>query len=171
MKIKVLCGVSGSGKSTYIKNNFPNAEVCSADHFFMVDGEYKFDPSKLPQAHGECLKKFVGLISNVYLSLHDVTVVVDNTNTTISEIAPYAALAQAYGHELEIIIIEVSGSADLEVAWKRNAHGVPLQGITNQYSRLVKLADQLPPWWKLTKVQMETGAPLRNDGFGLVWDE
>lgn len=150
MKVVILCGISGSGKSTYIKNHLSDADVCSADHFFMVDGEYKFDVKKLGQAHGECLKHFVYLVSQKPHG-NRVPVVVDNTNTSMMEVAPYAQLALAYGHELEIIILE----APLELAHARNTHGVPIQGVQGQHDRLVKLADQLPPWWKVTKVQAE----------------
>ena len=143
MMVKIICGISGSGKSTYCKSNFPDAKVCSADHYFMDDGEYKFDPRKLPEAHGSCLRKFVDLLQS------DGEVVVDNTNTTISEVAPYAQLALAYGHDLEIIILDV----DPEVAHKRNLHGVPEQGVKVQHSRLVKLAGDLPPWWPTTTVK------------------
>ncbi|MGW8177479.1 MAG: AAA family ATPase [bacterium] len=152
MQVKILCGVSGSGKSTYIQNHFPSATVCSADHFFMKNGEYQFDPSKLPMAHGACLRKFVGIVKQGSgIQPVEGTVVVDNTNTTVSEVAPYAALALAYGHDLEIIIIE----AEPGMAHSRNAHGVPLPGVMGQHNRLVKLADQLPPWWKTTKVNAE----------------
>lgn len=152
MKVKILCGISGSGKSTYIKNHFPNAKVCSADHFFMKDGEYNFDPSRLPQAHAFCLRKFTEEVIGMYnLTLEDEVIVVDNTNTTLTEIAPYAALAQAYSHDLEIIIIE----APLELAAARNQHGVPSKGVEGQHRRLVRLAQQLPSWWSVKKVQAE----------------
>jgi predicted kinase len=151
MKVKILCGVSGSGKSTYIKNHFPDADVCSADHFFLTDeGDYLFDPRKLPQAHAKCLRDFVYLVSTTPHG-DRVPVVVDNTNTTVGEVAPYAALALAYGHDLEIIIVQ----AEPGMAHSRNTHGVPVQGVMGQHNRLVKLADQLPPWWPVTKVDAE----------------
>jgi len=149
MNVKILCGVSGSGKSTYIKNHFPDADVCSADHFFMSAGGYHFNPAKLSLAHGECLKKFVYLVSTVPHGNDDV--VVDNTNTTMSEVAPYAALALAYGHDLEIIIID----ARLEKAAARNVHGVPLAGVNGQYQRLLALEAALPPWWHVKHVLAE----------------
>lgn len=150
MKVKILCGISGSGKSTYIENNFSDAVVCSADHFFLTqEGDYLFDPRKLPLAHGACLQKFVSMVQ--VAPEEDGTLVVDNTNTTVSEVAPYAALALAYGHDLEVIIIQ----CDPERAQRRNTHGVPQQAVMGQHSRLVKLADQLPPWWRTTKVDAE----------------
>jgi len=139
----ILCGISGSGKSTRVAKFYPEAMVCSADHFFMVGGEYRFDPSKLPQAHGSCLKQFVSCLQEKVE-----TVVVDNTNTTVAEVAPYAALALAYGYDLRIEILKV----DAQVAAARNLHGVPLVGIVKMAERLETLKDSLPPWWPCEEV-------------------
>ena len=46
-------GVPGAGKSTFAKNL--GCTHFETDEFFMVDGEYKFDPSKLKEAHAWCL--------------------------------------------------------------------------------------------------------------------
>lgn len=44
VEIIIMQGVSGSGKSTYIKSTFPAATVVSADHFFInaATGIYEF---------------------------------------------------------------------------------------------------------------------------------
>lgn len=135
----ILRGIPGSGKSTWTKANAPEgAVVCSADHFFEKEGEYKFDPRQLPAAHGSCLMKFVGAVADPRN-----TVVVDNTSTTAVEVAPYASLALAYGHELRVVTLKV----DPEVAHERNVHGVPLEGIRAMARRLEESTGQLPPWW------------------------
>ncbi len=48
----IVRGIPGSGKSTFAKQ-LVGADflVCEADKYFMVDGEYKFDATKLKQAH------------------------------------------------------------------------------------------------------------------------
>jgi len=152
MKVTILCGVSGSGKSTYIENHLPDASVVSADNFFMRDdGDYLFDPTRLGEAHGTCLRQFVMfLTADLWDPDHyePKNLVVDNTNTTVMEVAPYAQLAIAYGYELEIIILE----AEPGMAHSRNTHGVPLTGVMGQHDRLVKLAESLPPWWPTRKV-------------------
>lgn len=150
MKVKILCGVSGSGKSTYIANNFPKATVCSADHFFIADnGEYVFDSKKLSEAHAYCLRKFVQHLQAPGLTGGQVgTLVVDNTNTSMQEVAPYAALANAYGFDTEIIVLQ----ADPVEAHKRNQHCVPLKSVMGQFDRLRGLEKSLPPWWKVVKV-------------------
>jgi adenylate kinase family enzyme len=51
----LLRGLPGSGKSTFAK------QICNqhieADMFFIQDGEYKFDASKLKEAHAWCKDK------------------------------------------------------------------------------------------------------------------
>jgi adenylate kinase len=51
--VVVMSGVSGSGKSTYAEKLLEQSQgvKVSTDHFFMVGNEYKFDPSKLGEAH------------------------------------------------------------------------------------------------------------------------
>jgi len=142
--VKVLCGVPGSGKSTYAAKHFPGAMVVSADQYFMKDGEYCFNPKKLPEAHAECLKAFVNLINPPLGTNFPVyTLVVDNTNITVAEIAPYAALALAYGYELEIVSLSVLP----EVAHARNIHKVPLESIKRMAQKMDEEQRRLPPWW------------------------
>lgn len=138
MKVTILRGVPGSGKSTYVARNFAAAAWYSADNFFINDkGVYVFDPPKLPQAHGRCLKEFVQHLER----RTGVDAVIDNTNTTAVEVAPYAALALAYGHELEIVTLQ----CDPIVAWGRNTHGVPVEAVKAMHRRLTEA--QLMPWW------------------------
>ena len=147
-KVVILCGASGSGKSTYARkvasgyNTLPGfrASIDSADDYFYVNGEYRFDPSKLPQAHAQCLCRFnekVRTDSPAHVDLGWL-LIVDNTNTTVAEIAPYAALALAYGFELEIVIFGGTFS---------NVHGVPPLAVARQRENIAGLRKQLPPWW------------------------
>lgn len=150
MQVRILCGVPGSGKTT-LARTLETDYVCSANDFFTPDGVYRFDASLLPQAHAACLKKFIQVCRNAenqYI-LDDFNVVVDNTNTTVVEIAPYAAIAQAYGHELEVIIIH----CDPVVAHARNVHGVPLAAVIAMDGRLRSMA--LPPWWSQRVIEQD----------------
>jgi predicted kinase len=140
-RVIILQGVSGSGKSTYIKNNCDHAEVCSADHYFMVDGEYKFDPSKLGKAHQACFRGFVEWLQDLQSAVD--LMFVDNTNTTVAEVAPYYFAAEAYGAEVKIVYLE----CDSEIAAQRNAHSVPLRSVQAMEARLNCFADRMPPWW------------------------
>lgn len=154
MQVIVMQSVSGGGKSTWIRENFPEAGriksfsleegvVVSADHFFeKADGSYDFHPSQLPFAHGKCFRDFITIISAVCGDAEG-TVIVDNTNTSIAELAPYCAAALAYGHELKIVTL----LCDPNVAHARNTHGVPLGAVMGQSDRLIESQKQLPPWW------------------------
>jgi adenylate kinase family enzyme len=45
-------GIPGSGKSTTAKKLAgETGKIHSTDNYFMVDGEYKFDPSKIREYH------------------------------------------------------------------------------------------------------------------------
>lgn len=174
MHVKIMIGISNSGKSTFARENYPapkslNAaytHIFSADHWF--EGGLKpytemFDPNELPHAHAACLRKFNNAICNNPVDSSD-PLVVDNTNTTIAEIAPYAALALAYYHELELVVVH----CPLDVALSRdNGHGTPEIAIRGQYKRLEKLLKkhpekgyflELPRWWPVREVPYVGGS-------------
>ena len=94
----LLRGLPGSGKSTFAKL------VCNqhveTDMFFMEDGEYKFDASKLKQAHAWCQEKTETWMKMRY------NVVVSNTFTQEWEMEPYYKLAEQYGYRVHSIIME-----------------------------------------------------------------
>jgi len=144
-RVIILRGVSGSGKSTVAQILFNceelgTAYICSADKAFMDNGEYKFDVSKLEQAHADCFAEFVECLSK-YSKIQ--TVIVDNTNLSNWEIAPYITYARYTKAEIEIMDVESGLSA--EQLAKRNVHGVPLNSIKNMMARKEKL---LPHWQK-----------------------
>lgn len=134
MKATILIGVSGSGKSTFAKSL--GIKVVSADDYFMIDGRYEFDVNKLAEAHAYCLKQYVELCQS------GKDVIVDNTNTSLVEIAPYVALGQAYG-EVECIFID----ADWKLAAKRNSHGVGYQTIERMGERILEMRRSWPSFW------------------------
>jgi hypothetical protein len=157
MRVVILSGISGSGKSTIamaLATNPENGKVwrCSADdHFVDEDGVYKFDFTKLGDAHAACMFKFADLMHEEKMGTGGVvdTLIVDNTNTSAVEIAPYVALAAAYGVKCEIVTILI----DPVVAAQRNLHGVPEAGCKRMDAAL--RGRQLPPFWdvKLTVVE------------------
>lgn len=144
MKVVIMSGIPGSGKSTWANENLGlEARIISADHYFLRGGVYQFDASKLPQAHQECFRKFLAAIQDRAHS----TVVVDNTNLTAWQISPYVLAAEAHGCQVEIVRV----SCDPEKAAQRNIHGVPRAA----YYRLQQEFEKrdLLPWWKVTEVR------------------
>lgn len=103
MKVFVMRGLPGSGKSSWIKTQIARMEsqapnvVISADsyHLETVDGKsvYKFRPERARAAHDCCLSEFVRTMSLPSA----IEVFVDNTNLSAWEIAPYVRVAEAFG--------------------------------------------------------------------------
>lgn len=150
MKVIIMRGLPGSGKSTWRKANHLGDWFCSADSLFTDShGNYSFDPARLPEAHDRCLRRFTEVA--VLALQHEVfprdkVFVVDNTNISVYEIAPYYRLAEAVGHDVEIVQIDCPPA----VAAARNVHGVPELTIGRMAEALKR--EQLPPWWKVTVV-------------------
>jgi predicted kinase len=94
----LLRGLPGSGKSTLAKL-ICNQHV-EADMFFIQGGEYKFDASKLKQAHEWCQDTTEGWMIRGY------NVVVSNTFTQEWEMDIYYKLAEQYGYRVHSIIVE-----------------------------------------------------------------
>lgn len=147
MRVIIMQGVPGSGKSTLAREFAANAKsvkVVSADHYFeeLGGGTYAFDPSKLGEAHGQCFRRFIAAVQEGVE-----TVIVDNTNTTATEVAPYVLGGEAHGYKVEVIRV----TCDPDVAAARNTHGVPVHAVRAMASRIASC--QMPPWWKVTEIQ------------------
>jgi ABC-type dipeptide/oligopeptide/nickel transport system ATPase component len=159
-KVVVLRGVSGAGKSTLAEamlNASPGpADVVSADHYFTgKDGVYRFDPSMLGAAHAACLKAFVRMLQTDVawnpadpMEKTNSLIVVDNTNTTVAEAAPYMALAAAYGFKALLVTLDVP----VFIAAPRNVHGVSTENVDGQGWRMRQDNDRMPPFWAHLKV-------------------
>lgn len=143
MKVIIMSGIPGSGKSAYVERHFLNAyRVCSADKYFMKTGKYVFAAEEIGKAHAACLRQFASAVYDAWrFESENTVVVVDNTNTTVAEIAPYYELATAYGHDVEIVTV----LCDPIIAAKRNQHNVPPQEVDRAWVRLTQRV--LPKHW------------------------
>lgn len=105
-KLYLIRGVSGAGKSTFARQ-FGDSHH-EADSYFMKDGEYKFDPTKLKQAHESCRSEVeLAMIHNhVTYGLDRSDIVVSNTFTQEWEMEPYYKLAETYGYTVFSVIVE-----------------------------------------------------------------
>jgi len=143
MRIVILRGHSGSGKSTYAKklcNLLPENKksvICSADNYFIKDGEYKFDYQKLNEAHAYCFAKFY-----VAVEQRCDLIIVDNTNTRLFEISPYIMFARIKETPADLIEV-ITLSCSVSLAADRNIHGVPRGSIENMKKRF----ERLPSYW------------------------
>lgn len=120
MKLVLIRGLPGSGKSTLAKSlqGFRHLE---ADQFFMGDdGVYRFDASKLKQAHQACLQQAELSLGCGY------SVVVSNTFSRKWEMQPYLDMAKRWSVTPQIV--ECHGNFG-------NVHNVPEETISQMKAR------------------------------------
>lgn len=112
----IVRGIPGSGKSTFAKSL--GGTHFETDEFFMVDGEYKFDPTKLKEAHRWCQDSVnTAMILNHTAGLNN-RIVVSNTFTQEWEMEPYFQMAKTYDYKVFTVIVENRHGGV-------NTHGVP----------------------------------------------
>ena len=124
----LIRGVSGSGKSTFAEEFlFPISLLISTDDFFMVDGEYQFNPELFPEHHSKCLKS---VESEMKAPQQDIcpNIVVHNTFTQAWEMIQYRELADKYGYNFYTIIVENRHKSS-------SIHNVPDHVISKQKDR------------------------------------
>ena len=128
----IVRGLPGSGKSTFAEKLVGhNFLVCEADKYFInkETGEYKFDISKIKDAHESCR-------AMVEMYMRDSTmndqfyreIAVSNTFTQELEMDPYNKLAEKYGYKIFSVIVENRHGGV-------NEHGVPEDKLEQMKNR------------------------------------
>lgn len=154
----VMRGVPGSGKSYAARKladaDWDNSIICSTDSYFVNygHGTYKFDPSKLGKFHSNNLRDAIQCMASGFLN-----VIIDNTNITRKDFAPYVEAAAQYGYEVvykepdspwwldtkkylplttypENNLVELSLLL-AEVFERKTTHGVPVEAIARMLQR------------------------------------
>lgn len=120
-ELYLLRGLPGSGKTT-LANSIGGMHV-EADNYFMDGDEYKFDASKLKEAHAWCQNVVKVWILN---SVPKITVA--NTFTQEWEMQPYYELAEKYGYRVYSLICENRHGGV-------NEHGVPEEKLVQMKNR------------------------------------
>ena len=116
----LLRGLPGAGKSTLAKSL--SGIHLEADHYFMEDGEYKFDASKLKEAHDKCQNAV-----RVWMGSQD-RIIVSNTFTQAWEMQPYYDLAEEHGYRVYSLIVENRHSGI-------NSHSIPQETLDKMKNR------------------------------------
>lgn len=167
MRVMIMAGASGSGKSSHIGNNLLEGEgtrvlkitdlnvddsmfdfyagdqvVLSADDI-TFDDDGTFHIGRLDAAHKLCLNTFAKILQ-MEEKERPPDLIVDNTNTSPWELAPYVALALAH----EDVVLEI---LVMTTPWKeclaRCRHATPPKNIRTQARRLERMLDEWPAFW------------------------
>lgn len=133
--IYLVRGLPGSGKSTLASMMTPYN--VAADDYFMVNGEYVFDPSKIGSVHERCQSQV-----SVWMVSEKPVIAVHNTFVQAWEIHPYLDLASDYGYDLRVVDLYDAGLSDEELL-ERNLHGVNLDTIQRMRLNYCLLKDLL----------------------------
>jgi predicted kinase len=112
MKLTLIRGLPGSGKSTFAKT-IPGFHV-EADMYFVRDGKYEFDGKSIGMAHSWCARMAENALEK------GIDVVVSNTFTQKWELERYIELAKEYFATVEIIVMRGEFGS---------VHGVPPETI------------------------------------------
>ena len=120
-ELYLLRGLPGSGKSTLARGL--GGEHVEADQYFMSNGEYHFDGSKIKIAHDWCKNQ----VSD-WMFLEIKKIVVSNTFTQEWEMEPYYLLAEELGYQVFSIIVENRHGG-------KNLHGVPQESLDKMKNR------------------------------------
>lgn len=121
----LLRGVPGAGKSTLANSIWNEYAVCEADKYFHdeVTGEYRFDASKLKQAHEWCRSEVeCRMKDNQVNPQFYPEIVVSNTFTQEWEMQAYFDLAKQYDYVVVSLIVENRHGGE-------NVHGVPAEKV------------------------------------------
>lgn len=122
----LLRGLPGSGKSTVAKSL--GGIHIEADQYFMEDGEYKFDGSKIKLAHNYCQSQTQAWMSTNGEQVNVDRIIVSNTFTQEWEMKPYYELAEKYGYKVFSLIVENRHGGV-------NEHGVPEDKLEQMKNR------------------------------------
>ncbi len=129
MRVVVLIGLPGAGKSTYLERLGVTALSSDALRKLLADDET--DQSIHPQVF-ETLRYLLRL----RLTLQRPVTYIDATNLTPAERHPYVAMARAYGYQVEALFFDVP----LAICLERNRgrrRAVPEDALRKMAEKLV----------------------------------
>jgi len=137
-------GLPGSGKSTKARGLGKGGVVFSTDDFFMDNGVYKYDQTKIGEAHAWNIQRAEGAMSRGVSP-----VVIDNTNVQVIHAKPYVEIGKKYGYQIRVeepdspwwkklfgeSMNENAKTELMDELARRNTHGVPPEVIRKMMDR------------------------------------
>ncbi|XP_069681044.1 NEDD4-binding protein 2-like isoform X2 [Periplaneta americana] len=133
----LMRGAPGSGKSylatqltrqTMGSKSDPSQHVFSTDDFFLLLG--RFVPHMLTEAHSWNRERVASAATRFWSPIF-----VDNTNTEVWEMKPYAEIAVKNGYVLELLEPSTPWRYKEDQLQKKNVHRVPRSQIANMLVR------------------------------------
>ena len=118
-----------------LKMRVANLVVCAADDYFMLNGEYQFNPNLLTRAHAKCQ-------SNAYHALRAGNfVVVTNTNCQLKHIMEYSSNGSRLKFNQGMLIIKFMprNAADAVGLGINNAKKIPQRVYSTVYDNMQAL--------------------------------
>jgi len=130
--LMLVRGLPGSGKTTLAHKltAMQKGAICvAADDFLIEDGEYRFNPARLPEVHEKC-ERTAELAMRNGASL----IVVHNTFSQRWEMQRYMARAEQYDYQVHVIDLFNAGLSIDELV-ERNVHSVPRFAVESMWDR------------------------------------
>ena len=138
--VYIMCGLPGSGKSTYIKENFPNLPIISRDVFRYELGLTSSPDEKIIAKPDE-EKRITRLMNERIIEYCKAgkDFVIDNMNLRYTYRQAILNIALQYNAYITVIYIE---APNIETCIKRRAGQIP----ANEYKRLLNTIDFPMPY-------------------------
>jgi predicted kinase len=128
-------GVPGSGRTTLaLQHAGSSGIVLSTDDFFLTDGEYDFDGSRIHEAHAWNHKRAVSHLKYQRTQ----RIVIDNNNSQAWEMREYAHVGIQNGYQVRIRTVDTPWRYDASECAKRTAKGLSEDDI----ARIIKKFDK-----------------------------
>jgi predicted kinase len=128
----LLRGLPGSGKSTLAKS-LGGIHLEADQYFIDANGEYKFDATKLKNAHNYCQTQCGAWMGTDGAQVNVDRIVISNTFTQEWEMKSYYDMAERFGYKVFSLIVENRHDGV-------NEHGVPAEKLEQMKNRFeVKL--------------------------------
>ena len=137
MKLIIMQGIPGSGKSTIVgRIADENTVVASADDYMVdAEGNYAFDPTRLGYCHGQCRRVAIRGMDE------GKTVILDNTNMRTQHVRPYIEAARERGYEVCAVYV----NTPVDECIRRNSMRPPNRAVPAEtIRRMASQREELP---------------------------